>query len=454
MITIDGKTYRNLVEQVRHNQLNIEYLKEYDVKLSGHVLTPSELPETAEIGTSYEVGSLLPYNLYVYLETADGNEWVDLGKFPAPGPQGPQGEQGPQGPQGTRGSKWSTQGTPQGPMLGDQILDSTGQVFEYSSNGWVATVSLRGPQGIQGPVGPTGPTGPQGVQGIVGPTGPAGEPFSVIGIVETTSQLPAPSEVPDSYAYLVGPAGGPYDLYVQVVPDGEEQQWVNTGEVQTATGPTGPRGLTGPTGPTGPQGPQGPEGPAGGGPKVWISPDTLSQSVAGATNQIEYVFYGNSIRPANGNVTENDLVITSDGIASAFIYGNSAMVNTPITPHVYQHNVRLLASAPTTTKNGNVFLSFISSNPSSYAGGNTYTFVNELGGFGSAYWVPAQGRVKDGTFWYEVSQFYLGLNNPMLNGFIDSRVDGTAGNNALMLGMAFGNFATCEIIEDNVISLI
>ena len=250
MIIIDGVEYRNLQEQVLWNKDAIEYLKNYDTKITGQVAEESQLPESAELGTAYEVGVSAPYDLYVYLEQG----WVDLGKFPSPGPAGPQGPTGPIGLRGQRGSIWSSVSRPTSPLKGDQYLDNTGMVYEYNGESWTPTRSIVGPQGVIGPVGPTGVQGPQGPQGPQGIQGPAGAAFSVIGIISTEEQLPDPSTVPDNYAYMVGNAA-PYDLYVQVVPEGQPQQWLDAGQVEGVVGPQGPQGPQGVMGPTGAQGP-------------------------------------------------------------------------------------------------------------------------------------------------------------------------------------------------------
>lgn len=250
MIIIDGVEYRNLQEQVLKNKEDIEYLKNYDTHITGQVAEEGQLPESAELGTAYEVGISAPYDLYVYLTQG----WVNLGKFPSPGPQGIQGPQGPMGLQGTRGSIWSSVSRPTQPLKGDQYLDSSGMVYEYNGESWTPTKSIVGPQGVIGPVGPTGIQGPQGPQGPQGIQGPAGAAFSVIGIISAESQLPDPSTVPDNYAYMVGNSA-PYDLYVQVVPEGEPQQWLDAGQVEGVVGPQGPQGPQGAQGPTGAQGP-------------------------------------------------------------------------------------------------------------------------------------------------------------------------------------------------------
>lgn len=248
MITINNIEYRTLEEQVRKNKEDIEVLKNYDVSIVGHVSSADELPESADNGTMYIVGNSPSYDLYVYV---DG--WIDLGDYPAIGPKGETGERGPIGLRGEVGSQWYTLQKPASANQNDQFLDNEGIVYTYTGTNWQATNSIRGPQGIIGPIGPTGERGPAGPIGPQGERGPAGAAFSVIGLVANTEQLPDPSTVPDNYAYMVGTAV-PYDLYVQVVPEGEPQQWLNAGQVETVKGdpgPIGPQGEKGDPGPTG-----------------------------------------------------------------------------------------------------------------------------------------------------------------------------------------------------------
>lgn len=107
----------------------------------GIVPTVEDLPETAEQGSMYNVGTEAPYHVYMYNE----GEWVDLGVLSgATGPRGPKGEKGDKGDTGSAGATG-----PQGP---------------------------QGPQGIQGETGAQGPQGIQGETGATGPQGPKGDP--------------------------------------------------------------------------------------------------------------------------------------------------------------------------------------------------------------------------------------------------------------------------------------
>lgn len=111
--------------------------KGLDIK--GTVDNTLSLPPTAENGDVWNVGTMPPYDLYLY---NDGT-WTNLGPLQGPeGPQGPKGDQGDIGPQGPKGDT----GDP-GP---------------------------QGPKGDTGDTGPQGPTGPAGADGANGPQGPAG----------------------------------------------------------------------------------------------------------------------------------------------------------------------------------------------------------------------------------------------------------------------------------------
>lgn len=118
MLTIDGKQFRNLEEQVRQNQSDIKYileeegvLNQFGIKVIGQVASSSQLPDPStyqgEYGDAYAVGTETPYELYIYTRQFSGNEgpiWFNIGRFPVPGPQGATGPTGATGPQGTRGS--------------------------------------------------------------------------------------------------------------------------------------------------------------------------------------------------------------------------------------------------------------------------------------------------------------------------------------------------------------
>ena len=245
MLTIGNEEFRNLEEQVEKNKSDILFileeegtLNQFGIKVVGQIANASNLPDpatyTGDFGDAYAVGTASPYVMYIYTRangTHPNNYWFNIGQFPVPGPSGADGATGPQGPQGLQG--------PQGP-IGPQ--------------------GKQGPQGIQGPV---GPRGPQGVQGDPGPKGDPGQSFQIVGILNSTSMLPTPTEEIRNQAYLVPDTteAGTYDLYV--ITGTDTLVWENAGHIESVQGPKGEPGPQGPTGPEGKQGERGPQGPQG-----------------------------------------------------------------------------------------------------------------------------------------------------------------------------------------------
>lgn len=245
MLTIGNEELRNLEEQVEKNKSDILYmleeegaLNQFGIKVVGQEQTVDALPApteyTGDFGDAYAIGATSPYTLYIYTRangTNPNNYWFNIGQFPLQGPAGSDGATGPQGPIGPQGPTG-----PQGPQ------------------------GKQGPQGIQGP---TGPQGPQGLQGVPGPKGDPGQSFQIVGILDSASALPTPTEETRSQAYLVPDATEPgtYDLYV--ITGTTSLVWENAGHIESVQGPQGPAGAQGPQGPQGPAGPAGPTGPAG-----------------------------------------------------------------------------------------------------------------------------------------------------------------------------------------------
>lgn len=333
MITIDGKQYRNLEEQVRKNQTDIEkivnsseLINDYGIRIVGSVATEDQLPDpqtySGHYGDCYLVGTEPNFVLYIFTAPLEGEEypeWFKLGQFPIPGPTGPTGSVGPTGPQGNRGSSW--QSSDNNPAVstnnrqGDQALNTTdGSIFQYDGTKWNRTGSIIGPQGpqgiqgIQGPMGAQGPQGPQGVQG------PAGKAFEIKGIVANTAQLPDPGTIEDNYAYLVGTAA-PYDMYVQV-----NEEWVDAGKVEGVVGPQGPQGA---------QGAQGPQGEAGLEALTYSEVSTVA--ISSILNKVQMGLTGTYFNrtPNNGDVCIV-LAKPSDGEGRTFIV--MAEINGQLSP--------------------------------------------------------------------------------------------------------------------------
>ena len=235
-----GVEWLNLYEQVQKNKDDIYDLKgvggtlnEFGIKVLDVLESLSMLPETAdEYGDAYAIGTQAPYDIYIWTRTEDPNvgQWVDVGLFPAPGPQGPTGATGPQGVPGIQG----VQGV-RGPQ------------------------GIQGVQGLQGPKGDTGATGPQGPQG---PQGNPGATYHIVSQLNSPSLLPTPTKALQltGTAYEILPD---LDIYIIVGNDDDGYLWVNHGPVGGIQGPQGPQGIQGETGAQGPQGPQGPQGVQG-----------------------------------------------------------------------------------------------------------------------------------------------------------------------------------------------
>ena len=182
MVIVNGKTFRNLQEQVYYLTNIIGDATDIVKNIVGAVTSPSALPAYTSVnyGTTYAVGAASPYNYYV--STASG--WVNLGTFPKAGPSGADGKDG--------NSIYLTSAnlTPNADYIYTQDIYNPSNIpykagdlvlATNASGAYLYTVSnVRSPDvldivyrttlsGIQGPKGDTGP------QGLKGDTGPAGK---------------------------------------------------------------------------------------------------------------------------------------------------------------------------------------------------------------------------------------------------------------------------------------
>lgn len=170
------------------------------------------IPGPYVYGEAFQIGDGIPYNLYIF--TRNIEDFFNFGPFPAPGKDGKDGEQGPKGDKGAQG-----EGGERGPQ---GLQGITGE---------------RGPQGIQGPIGPTGPVGPQG------PVGPA---FNVLGTLDSTSQLPTPTEAlrDAGSAYLIlNTTDNAKHIWIIEGPQNGILEWVDIGTA--GVGVQGPAGKDG-----------------------------------------------------------------------------------------------------------------------------------------------------------------------------------------------------------------
>lgn len=237
MITIDGKQYRNLEEQVLQNQKDIQYilneagvLNEFGIKVVGHADTFEEIPNpwNGEYGDAFAVGADRPYTFYIWTRAFSGtirDFWFNIGQFPLPSTiPGPVGPTGPVGEKGERGTHWwvysNETGTigpdPSKVLVGDLIynipqnaLEKVIEIKEQESGG--LTIVSQSLQSLRGPVGPRGPKGEKGDPstvpgpvGPIGPQGPQGKFLYIAGKLDNVGQLPTPSESIREQAYLIG----------------------------------------------------------------------------------------------------------------------------------------------------------------------------------------------------------------------------------------------------------
>lgn len=231
MITVNGKEYRNLVEQVQKNKEDIakhydsdRVLEDYGIKIVGSVNTVDELPDAltydGTYGDAYTVGVEAPYDFYVFTRPLQGeteNRWLDLGQLAIEGPQGEQGPQGIQGEQGTSTRWYTGNGAPYGSGYkdGDMYLDNySWNVYIYESQAFKLIGNIKGGQG------PQGPQGRQGIQGIPGEPGPQGsngvpgDAVRIIGILSSASMLPEPASVSRDSAYVVEDGTGQWLYFI------------------------------------------------------------------------------------------------------------------------------------------------------------------------------------------------------------------------------------------------
>ena len=240
----DGKLYLNLEKQVQKNKEDIEYiineegaLNQFGLRVVGQVETISDMPTIQaykqsnpnwEYGDAFMVGASKEEATVVDVDNATllvltrantvypNDFWMNLGKFPKPGPVGPKGEQGEQGIQGVKGigvMSGSSNPTASAPATTTYINATTGDVFVYSGQKWDKIGNIKGATGSIGPAGPQGKTGPIGPKGDTGVQGPRGIGVNILGTLTSTSQLPDPTTVEKDSAYII-PADGVNHLWV------------------------------------------------------------------------------------------------------------------------------------------------------------------------------------------------------------------------------------------------
>lgn len=263
MITVNGKELRNLEEQVRKNKEDIaahynmdRVLADFGINVLGEKATEADLPDPStfvgEYGDAYAVGTEAPYTFYIWTRPNpnDGHDtayWLNIGQLAIVGPQGPKGDKGDQGVQGPMGAGIYARRTvfdgstdlPAGSTImltqasgsnlpGDILTIPSGNMASFLKIG-----NIRGPMGPQGPTGPQGIQGPRGNTGPQGPAGPSGPIVDILGTLANVDQLPNPTTVSRSAAYLVED-GDLYDVYLISGPD-NNLSWTNAGKFATGS---------------------------------------------------------------------------------------------------------------------------------------------------------------------------------------------------------------------------
>ena len=137
MITIDGKQYRNLEEQVLKNKQDIaahysvqRVLADFGIKIIGQVPEWQDPVGTFEYGDAYAVGTEAPYEIYIYTraDEASGHPedyWLNIGPLAIQGPQGPEGPQGLKGDKGDTGVQGERGNIGPRGLQGEKGIDGT-----------------------------------------------------------------------------------------------------------------------------------------------------------------------------------------------------------------------------------------------------------------------------------------------------------------------------------------
>lgn len=169
MIEINGKEYRNLIEQVEFLS-NKMYALIKQLPYNGPYDTVDDIPDDVIIDNGTYLVGTESYTIYKYDESTD--EFISLGLFGAKGDKGDTGATGATGAAGEKGDKGAT-GEAAGfgtPVINvttvTPVEPATGTVTASGDNtAKVFTFDFEIPQGLQGE------RGLQGIQGVKGDTG-------------------------------------------------------------------------------------------------------------------------------------------------------------------------------------------------------------------------------------------------------------------------------------------
>lgn len=211
------------------------------------------------IGDNYYVGQAAPYSIYTWTDVSGVPQWVDGGQL-----------------QGAKGDKGDDGGYYTPSIDGDGLLSWSGS---RSGMPGVASVNIRGPQGVQGPAGQDGADGAAGADGAPGVTfTPSVSADGVLSWSNDGGKVdPEPVSIrgPQGPAGRDGAAGDPGEpgadgapgedggYYTPSVSESGDLSWAPSKSGMPGVSAVNIRGPQGVQGPTGPQGPAGQTGEAG-----------------------------------------------------------------------------------------------------------------------------------------------------------------------------------------------
>lgn len=219
MYKLDGKTVRNIQEQVQKNMSDIAAIKNleftinaFGITVLGRVDTEEDIPEgTYNYGDAYLVGTTTPYDMCVFTRDDGDGEFLNIGAVSMVGPQGPAGAiqigTVTTGNAGTQASVTNV-GTPSEAILNFTIpkgdKGDTGNTGNGISN--IEKTNTSGNVDIYTITYTNGSTSTyqvtNGINGTNGQNGEPGQSFLIVGQITNTNQLPDPTTTPRNYAYV------------------------------------------------------------------------------------------------------------------------------------------------------------------------------------------------------------------------------------------------------------
>lgn len=254
-IKIRDKTSRNLEDQVEYLTSAFQsgkLIDELGIKVLGVFSTIEQakaaIPGPYVYGEAFQIGNGVPYNLYIF--TRNIEDFFNFGPFPAPGKDGTPASFG-----NITATINAQEGTPQVTVTKSGPHVQPDLKFNF--------FNLKGPEGRRGTIKiGTTITGQVGTGASVvnvgtdndailqftlpkGETGAQGPAFNIYGTLDSTSQLPEPTEAlrDAGAAYIIPDTQSVKHLWVIQGPENGNLEWVDIGVA--AAGPVGPTGKDG-----------------------------------------------------------------------------------------------------------------------------------------------------------------------------------------------------------------